>query len=273
MANFHSDEWVMEQIHRHYEEAKKRYPEERILGVFCQGSTNYGLDTPNSDIDTKCIVVPSFEEIALNKKLVSTTHVLDNDEHLDAKDIRLYIECFYKQNLNFLEILFTPYFILNPAYKKQWDRLVAKREDIAHMDPVRAVRSMAGMCGEKHHALQHPYPSKLELLAKHGYDPKQLSHQERVKEALRRYIAGEPYYNCVMEPCNPEYYKWLKCNAMPVEEAVALSNSSLAEVKAMETEFVNTHTPGCNPEMMAFLKQVQCDIMRVALSFEFIPRA
>ena len=111
MANFHSDEWVMEQIHRHYKEAKERYSEERILGIFCQGSTNYGLDTPESDIDTKCIVVPSFEEIALNKKPVSITHVLDNNEHLDAKDIRLYIECFYKQNINFLEILFTPYFI------------------------------------------------------------------------------------------------------------------------------------------------------------------
>ena len=96
MANFHSDEWVMEQIHRHYEEAKKQYPEKRILGIFCQGSTNYGLDTPESDIDTKCIVVPSFEEIALNKKPVSITHVLDNNEHLDVKDIRLYIECFYK---------------------------------------------------------------------------------------------------------------------------------------------------------------------------------
>ena len=96
MANFHSDEWVMEQIHRHYKEAKERYPEERILGIFCQGSTNYGLDTPESDIDTKCIVVPSFEEIALNKKPVSITHVLDNNEHLDVKDIRLYIECFYK---------------------------------------------------------------------------------------------------------------------------------------------------------------------------------
>lgn len=60
---------------------------------------------------------------------------------------------------------------------------------------------------------------------------------------------------------------------MPVEEAVALSNSSLAEVKEMETEFINTHIPGCNQEMINFLKQVQCDIMRIALSFEFIPYA
>ena len=132
------------------------------------------------------------------------------------------------------------------------------------------INSMDGLC---YNCAKEKGINPLEVLAKHGYDPKQLSHQERVKEALRRYIAGESYYNCVMEPCNPEYYKWLKCNAMPVEEAVALSNNSLAEVKAMETEFVNTHTPGGNPEMMAFLKQVQCDIMRVALSFEFIPRA
>ena len=172
MANFHSDEWVMEQIHRHYKEAKERYPEERILGIFCQGSTNYGLDTPESDIDTKCIVVPSFEEIALNKKPVSITHVLDNNEHLDAKDARLYIETFRKQNLNFLEILFTPYKIVNPQYADEWAKLVLNREDIAHMNPYRAVKSMKGIAMEKYHAMEHKYPSKIDLIEQYGYDPK-----------------------------------------------------------------------------------------------------
>ena len=110
--NFHSDEWIMKQLWRHYNEALKLYPEDRIVGVFCQGSQNYGLDFEGSDIDTKCIITPTFEEIAMNKKPVSTTHVLDNNEHLDAKDIRLYIQTFKKQNLNFLEILFTPYKII-----------------------------------------------------------------------------------------------------------------------------------------------------------------
>ena len=78
MANFHSDEWVHEQIARHHDFALSLYNSDQIVGVFCQGSTNYGLDTPDSDIDTKCIVVPTFKDVALARKPVSTTHVLPN---------------------------------------------------------------------------------------------------------------------------------------------------------------------------------------------------
>ena len=53
MANFHSDEWIMEQLNRHYQEALTLFPEDRIVGVFLQGSQNYGLDYEGRDIDTK----------------------------------------------------------------------------------------------------------------------------------------------------------------------------------------------------------------------------
>ena len=73
MANFHSDEWIMARLAEHYEEAKQYFDESRIVGIFIQGSQNYGLDYEGSDIDTKLIVVPTFEEIAFNKKPHSTT--------------------------------------------------------------------------------------------------------------------------------------------------------------------------------------------------------
>ena len=116
MANFNE---TMRRLYEHHEEAKQYFPEDRIVGVWLQGSQNYGLDLPTSDVDTKLIVVPTFKDIALNRKPVSTTHVRANDEHIDFKDIRLYIETFKKQNLNFLEILFTDYFIINPFYEEQ----------------------------------------------------------------------------------------------------------------------------------------------------------
>ena len=85
MANFHSDEWIMKQVERHYQEALTLFPADRIVGVFLQGSQNYGLDYEGSDIDTKCIVLPTLEDLIFNRKPVSTTHVLPNEEHLDLK--------------------------------------------------------------------------------------------------------------------------------------------------------------------------------------------
>ena len=46
-----------------------------VFGTYLQGSQNYNLDLPTSDIDTKTIVIPTFEDIALNRKAVSITHI------------------------------------------------------------------------------------------------------------------------------------------------------------------------------------------------------
>ena len=143
---------------------------EQIVGCFLQGSQNYGLDYEGSDIDTKLIVVPSFADICLNRKPISTTYVRENNEHTDWKDIRLYMETFRKQNLNFLEILFTEFYIINPMYKEEWMRLVANRERIARMNPFRAVKSMKGIAHEKYAAMEKPYPSKIDLIEKYGAD-------------------------------------------------------------------------------------------------------
>lgn len=197
MANFHSDEWIMEQLNRHYQEALTLFPEDRIVGVFLQGSQNYGLDYKGSDIDTKCIVLPTLEDLIFNRKPVSTTHVLPNEEHLDLKDVRLYFQTFRKQNLNFMEILFTKYKIVNPTYEPYWDRLVQNNEQIARYNPVGAVKTMKGIAMEKYHAMEHRYPSKVDIIDKWGYDPKQLSHLIRVREYLSRYIRGESYADCL----------------------------------------------------------------------------
>ena len=188
---------IMKRVKEHYEEAKQFFSEDRIVLIALQGSQNYGLDMPTSDVDTKLIVVPTFEDIALNKKPVSTTYVRANDEHIDLKDIRLYMQCFVKQNLNFLEILFTDYFIINPLYEAQWNRLVEAREKIARMNPYRAVKSMKGIALEKFHAMEHPYPTKLDLIEKYGFDGKQVHHLIRVDDYLERYINGESYKDCL----------------------------------------------------------------------------
>lgn len=86
----------MDGIREHYNESLQYFSEYQIVGIFYQGSGNYGLDYEKSDIDTKLIVIPSFEDIAFNHKPVSTTHVRENDEHIDFKDIRLYMQTFRK---------------------------------------------------------------------------------------------------------------------------------------------------------------------------------
>ena len=261
---------IMKRLQEHYDESLQYFKPEEIVGIFLQGSQNYGLDYEGSDIDTKLIVVPSFKDICLNKKPISTTHIRANEEHIDFKDIRLYMETFRKQNLNFLEILFTDFYIINPMYKEQWDRLVAAREQIARMNPHRAVKSMKGVAMEKYHAMEHRYPSKADIIDKYGYDGKQVSHQIRVYDYLRRYIAGEDYKSC-LRPSDylfEQIMNYKKLNVYSLEEARGTALAYIQMTVEKADAFCAAHPEEEDPAMRALLENVSYNIMKIAVEKE-----
>ena len=259
---------VMDRVKEHYNEALTYFPEDRIVGIFLQGSQNYGLATPQSDVDTKLIVTPTFKDIAMNRKPVSTTHIRANEEHIDFKDIRLYIQTFRKQNLNFLEILYTDFAIVNPIYEKQWNRLVESREAITHFNPYRSVQSMKGIALEKYHAMEHEYPSKIKVLKKYGYDPKQLLHLVRVEDYLGRYINGESYESCLDPgPMKQELIE-IKMGKYSLADARSIADKAKAHVEEMAEYAYSTYPNEEDPEVNELLNDVQYEIMRIAVKGE-----
>lgn len=259
---------VMDRVKEHYNEALAYFPEDRIVGIFLQGSQNYGLATPQSDVDTKLIVTPTFKDIAMNRKPVSTTHIRANEEHIDFKDIRLYIQTFRKQNLNFLEILYTDFAIVNPIYEKQWNRLVESREAITHFNPYRSVQSMKGIALEKYHAMEHEYPSKVEVLKKYGYDPKQLHHLVRVEDYLGRYINGESYESCLDPgPMKQELIE-IKMGKYSLADARSIADKAKAHVEEMAEYAYSIYPNEEDPEVNELLDDVQYEIMRIAVKGE-----
>ena len=264
------EEKIMKRLQEHYDEALEYFPENRIVGIFLQGSQNYGLDYEGSDIDTKLIVVPSFEEIVLNKRPVSTTHVRANNEHIDFKDIRLYMETFRKQNLNFLEILFTPFKIINPMYAEQWEKLIVRREDIARMNVYRAVKSMKGIALEKYYAMKHKYPSKLDIIEAYGYDGKQVSHLLRVEDYLERYIAGESYEKCLRptESKRERIMDYKLLDRIPLAEACEEAEKVVEHVIAIADEFCESGEDEEILAMRVLLQEVQYEVMKIAIKEE-----
>ena len=260
---------IFERLREHYEEALQYFPADRIVGIFVQGSQNYNLDYEKSDLDTKLIVVPTFEEIAMNRKLVSTTHVRANDEHIDFKDIRLYMDTFKKQNLNFLEILFTEFAFINPLYMPQWRRLIDAREQIAHMNPRRAVKSMKGVAMEKYHAMEKPYPSKIDIINEHGYDGKQAHHLMRVEDYIERYINGESYVSC-LKPSSDKVERMMayKRQEIPLEVARIEADRMIAHVTEMADKFCESAPEAEDPAMVKLLEEVQYEIMKIAIKEE-----
>lgn len=266
---FYVREDIFDRITEHYEESLEYFSHDQIVGCFLQGSQNYELDLPGSDVDTKLIVVPAFKDIALNRKPVSTTHVRANEEHIDFKDIRLYMETFRKQNLNFLEILFTRYYCIHPDYFGEWIRLTNERERIAHMNPIRAVKSMKGIALEKYHAMEHLYPSKVDIIKQYGYDPKQLHHLVRVDNYLTRYINGDPYEECLIpDEVMKAFLLDIKKGSLDLASARELANQSIAHVEKIANEFCAWEEEREDEEMRELLEDVSYNIMKIAVEKE-----
>lgn len=196
--NYHSDEWIMNGVREHYEEVKQYIDESRIVGIFYQGSANYGLDTENSDIDTKCLVVPSFGELVYNAKPMSTTHIRENNEHITITDIRLFFQTLRKQNINFVEILFTRYRILNPTYEIIWDKLCGYKEEIATYNPCATLKACLGMLDRNYKILYERNSEKAEKIAEWGYDPKALYNVLRIGWFILDYAEStQSYADCL----------------------------------------------------------------------------
>ena len=259
---------ILWNLEAHKNEVMPMFQPNQFVMIGLQGSQNYGLDIDGiSDIDTKFVLAPTFKEIAMNKKPVSTTHIRANEEHTDLKDIRLMLQTFKKQNMNFVELLFTEYKLVNPLYAEQWERLVRERETIAHYSPYTAVKTMKGIAMEKYHAMEHPYPSKLEILYKYGYDGKQLHHLLRVLDFLERYISGEPYENC-LRPLDPEYLKSVKQFYYKLDEARSVARNAITKVNKIVDDFTSTHECTYDSNAANLIDDVQYQIMKIAVEQE-----
>jgi len=250
----------MARLREHLDAVKDKHPE--YVGIFLQGSQNYKLDYEGSDVDSKLIVLPTFEDFVLNRKPHSYTHIMENDEHVDVKDIRLMYDCFRKQNINFVEILFTKYRILNPKYEALFKPVLDARERIGHYNDFAALNCMVGMALEKQKALCHPYPATMDKIKKFGYDPKQLHHILRLEEFMDRWMDGVPYEDCLISK-RADWLLDVKVNGAKDEStAVVLANDAVGRMTLVKDSYMDFHTPKIDRGVDEILNATLVDLFK-----------
>lgn len=237
------DKKIIDRLQEHKNEVIPIYKKDWFV-IAAQGSMNYpGLFDEGSDIDSKMLILPSFKDIVFNKKSISHTHEMsDNKEHCDLKDVRDYMAIARKQNINFVEIFFTDYWIANSYYKDLWLEMRLHAEEFVRMNPYRTMKCIKGMAFEKQHALTHPYPSKLDLIKKYGYDPKQLSHAIRFEDFANKYVAGYSYKDC-LKPFNSELLLKIKRGeeSISLEQAQIMMDNCVKKISQLEENFNKYH--------------------------------
>lgn len=240
-----------------------------VVGVFLQGSQNYDVDYEESDIDTKAILLPSFEDFLLNRKLISTTLELPpTNEHLDIKDIRLMFDNFKKQNINFIEVLFTKYNYINPKYVDLFQPMFDIKERIARYDQYKTLNSIAGMSMEKFKAMEHPYPTLIHKIEKFGYDPKQLHHILRLRDFIGKYVDGKSYSECLVVNDRDYLVDVKRGITHTLEEARTTAKEVCDESYAIAKKWQSKNPNVVDSEVDEIMTQVLINIFRLRFKEE-----
>lgn len=263
------EEKIMARLQEHYDYLINQGHE--VVAIMLQGSQNYNLDLYTaeymSDIDSKAIILPSFEDFVYDKKAFSYTYILDNEEHIDTKDIRIMCEMLRKENISYVELLYTEFKIINPEYADIFNALIKEREMIVNINTNQFLRCIAGMAMEKHKALIHPYPTIIDKINKFGYDPKQLHHLARLEEFIIRYVNGEKVEDCYKAK-NKDYLLALKLgkyhetgNIIPLETAEIMADKIDNEIKSIKDRYC-TSTDIINDAGIALLYETKYELLR-----------
>lgn len=262
------NETVMKRVEEHATRVKE-------LGynyffVAHQGSWNYDLGYEGSDVDTKALIIPKFEDFCLQRPAISTTHVLENDEHIDLKDFREMLKNFWKQNINFLEVLFSEYVVVNEEYREEYERLIALRERIAHFNQQAAIKCMHGMAMEKFAALEHPYPAQKEVVEKYGYSGKQLHHLCRMRAFMIGYGEGLSFEKCLTfyAPYTKDFLMRCKKQETSLEYAKAYANMAVDELDFLRTKYTRMLPTEVDVEVKKEAEAIMVEVLKKAFKKE-----
>lgn len=182
-------------IQEHKQKVLELYPEHQILGIFLYGSQNYNIATENSDVDTKAIIVPNLYNLAI-KPVKTHTIELENGELCTVMDIMHLVANFRKQNINFVEVLFTDYYWVNPIYEEIWNKyFIIYQENIAIYNPAYCLKSI---CGQAIHTLKQDKT-----------DAKKYANGLRLRNFLIKYFDERvlSYKECIY--VNPKFANYL----------------------------------------------------------------
>ena len=236
-----------------------------IIYLALQGSQNYEMDIYSdeytSDIDVKAICLPSFDDILRGRKMVSHTYVMDDNSHIDVKDIRLYCDLWKKSNPQFLEILFTKFYIVK---NERFKDILEMADDIASANVDRLLSCIKGMQMEKYKALKHPYPTIKDKIDKYGYDPKQFHHIERLCWVAFDICKNNKTFReaLIPMPITKEYLLCCKCGMYSLYEVEEQSKTSINRLKDVVETYRENNELKVNEEVYEKVNEIIYDIVK-----------
>ena len=188
---------VRKRLKEHLDEALQNPKIHDWFMIAVNGSYNYNMDTPQSDIDSKLLVIPSLEQLVNGKSLNYLHCMSNNGEHVEVKDIRHYFATMLKQNINFVETLYAQVWIINPVYMRLFHYLFEMRDVISGCNPIATIHCIQGTAHQKYKHMLQSSPARAAEIENYGFDRKSLHHLVRCVFFGEYYMEGTSYQECL----------------------------------------------------------------------------
>lgn len=170
---------------------KENYPSLNIIAIYLQGSQNYDLDDEYSDIDAIAICLPSLDDLITKNGKESFTYIMNDNSHVEVKDIRLLQTLLYKQHPKYLELLETKYALYVTAEGKLLKNAINKYKNEYLETSLQLVRAMIHMFNNKLDLSYKKRQGNINEFQKFKLDVKSLSHFYRIGYMLEELINGK----------------------------------------------------------------------------------
>lgn len=175
------------------------------------------------------------------------------------------MECFLKQNINFLEILFTNFYFINPKYVKLWEKIYQKREEIAFYDKIKGVQAIWGDMNNKYKSIYKLTPHTEYDYKHYGYSLKDFHHLIRLSEFITRYIIQEESYEEILIPKNIEYIRTLKRVPMDLNIVKDLVEKTMDKTQKEVEDFLKKYNKKENELIKDFLMNFSYEVIKTMI--------
>lgn len=237
----------------------------RWVGIFLQGSQNYGLDTEESNVDTCLLVLPTLDQLLFRREPVNKVIDLPNGEKCVVKDIRLMFDVFRKQNINSLEILATRWRLMNPDFEHDLDPLFENVEHIARYDNYRMISALWGTMCERDKTLIRATPKTAEVIERYGYDGYSLCFMDRIYEFFTRFIINNEPFTQSLTVRNRDLMLAAKAQAYTLDCALTTARELRSELFKGFQEYQKSHPRVVDKRVDELLDKTLGDILLKSL--------
>ena len=257
--NVITDEQIEVILNEQMNYLKSTYDEKQCLGLFTYGKVNYGFAEKLDDIKTVLCYIPSFEELCTTIYPLKIKYITDDkNRKIRICDIRLLYELAISQEDTIIEAIFSKYHIINPRYKKTFDKYIFTNiEDIFN--------------NSKKFILENSIHKGLSMLNQYQEDsnPEKLFEACRLRIACELYISGASCEDCIN--LKKDYhinYLWqvLKEDLHPSTEEVKDNLYKLLEESAKFSE-ENDYKESIKVPIMELMKIALIDMMQTNQDF------